>query len=212
MTDDTETAPAIEIVGYAITDTETSGLFDMKLPADHESQGRLAELAIIVTDLAFAPQFEFSFYVRPDGWSMQEGATAVNGLTDEFLHANGVPIGHVLDAYEAIIKGRNGVIAYGAQFDGKVMRGEFRRARRDDLFAITMNSCAMRSAMKFGIKNLDKPRGWPKLAHCCQHFGIEQAGEHGAMGDARALLEVAKRLHAEGALFPPSIHYAKEKV
>ncbi len=219
MTDDTQTAHPIEIVGYAVFDTETSALFDMKLAADDPVQGRLAQLAMIVTDLDFNPQAAFDFYVKPDGWTMSAEATAVNGLTDEFLMEHGVPVAEVLDAYEEVVRGKYGTIAYGAQFDGKVMRGEFRRAGRDDLFAITMNSCVMRSAMGWKdsegnrrLVNLEKPRGWPKLWHCCQQLDIPfDVGQHTAPVDAKATLEVAKRLHAAGALYAPSIHYAKGK-
>ncbi len=65
---------------------------------------------------------------------------AVNGLTDEFLHANGADIAVVLEQYrEEILRGLV-LVAYNAQYDLKVMRGEMRRAGVPDLFEQTKTS------------------------------------------------------------------------
>ncbi len=72
-----------------------------------------------------------------DGWDMSAKAGAVNGLTTEMLLAGGNPVSQVLDFYEACIRDGYHMAAYNAQFDGKMMRGEYRRAGRDDLFEIT---------------------------------------------------------------------------
>lgn len=138
---------------HLIIDTETSGLFDFKLAADDPSQPRLAHLAMIYADEEFNVEAVEDFYVRPDGWKMEPDATAVNGLTDEFLAEHGVGIAEVLQAYSLpVVKGR-AVIAFNAQFDCKVMRGEFRRAGLPDLFEQTNNVCVMRPMVKLcGLK------------------------------------------------------------
>jgi hypothetical protein len=56
--------------------------------------------------------------------------------------------------------------------DLKIMRGELRRAGRDDLFAKTRNICTMRAFSKaFNAR-------WTKLADALDHFGLELNGAH----------------------------------
>ena len=197
---------------WMVLDTETSGLFNFKLPADDPSQPRLATAAIILLDDIDAEPREFGFMVKPDGWEMSAEAGAVNGLTTEMLLAGGNPVSLVLDFYEDCVKQGYRMAAYNAQFDGKVMRGEFRRADRDDLFEITPNACLMRammSAMK-GQRPLGS-NGFPKLAEACGHIGHEASDAHTAMGDARAALAILRWLSRTGQMPEPKIHYAKDK-
>ncbi|UYZ08599.1 3'-5' exonuclease [Agrobacterium salinitolerans] len=196
---------------FIIFDTETSGLFDFTKPADHPDQPRLAQFgAVIVTGLDNEPVRK-SLYVRPDGWSMEPGATASNGLTTEFLLKHGVPVKEALDIYEEAILGGHIAIAYNSQFDCKMMRAEFRRAGRPDHFEKTRNTCLMRSAGKLKIKKAGVQKGWPKLSDCCAHFGLTQMKAHDAMGDAEDAYQVFLKMHAAGHLIPPAVHYAKER-
>lgn len=195
---------------YVIIDTEGSALFDFKRPADAEGQPRLAELAMLLVDENLQVTGERHFLIRPDGWEMSAEATAINGLTMDMLSADGIPVVHALDAYaEAIGEGRV-VVAHNAQHDCKTMRAELRRAGRDDLFLQTRNSCTMRAANGYVIK-ADGKKGWPKLSDCCAHFEIEVSGAHRAMDDARACLEVFRKLVEIGAALPGAVHFAKNK-
>jgi hypothetical protein len=66
----------------------------------------------------------------------------------------------------AIDEGRV-VVAYNAHHDLKIMRGELRRAGRDDLFAKTRNICAMRAFAKaFHVRRA-------KLADALDHSGLK---------------------------------------
>jgi DNA polymerase III epsilon subunit-like protein len=126
--------------------------------------------------------------------------------------AEGVPIGDVLDEYARIITLGYDVIAFNARFDAKIMRGEFRRLGRDDLFAKTRNWCAMYAAKDFGVINPRRKSSPPSLLTCCEHFGITvEPKPHDARHGARACLNVVKALRAGGVLPEPAIHYAKEK-
>ncbi|MCR6673288.1 exonuclease domain-containing protein [Devosia ginsengisoli] len=143
-------------------------------------------------------------------------ASAVNGLTTEFLAEHGVPVAEVLAAYEEAIAAGYIIVAFNAQFDTKVMRAELRRAGRPDLFEQTPNICVMRPLTD--ILKLPSRRGpawgykWPNLAEACAHFGIVNENAHDAMGDAVAAMEILRALHASGQLPEPAIHFAKERV
>lgn len=201
------------VFSWIVGDTETSGLFDFSKPADAPGQPRLAALAMIWTTPGFAVTREEVFFVKPDGWKMEPGATAVNGLTDAWLQRHGVPIADVLDVYEsAIVEGR-AFAFYNSQFDTKVMRAEFRRAGRKDHFESTPNLCVMRKCI--GVCKIPKKTGngykFPKLAEAMAHFKIPQAGHHTAIGDATSALQITRMLSQIGIDMSPEIHYAKNR-
>lgn len=204
--------------GYLVIDTETSALPDYTRSADHPDQPRLAEAAFIYLDLGLTVQHEYQRYIKPDGWVMQPGATEVNGLTTEQLEAEGVDIAEVLNTYERAITGDGrAVIAYGAQFDCKIMRGELRRAKRDDMFDATPNVCLMRSARPFAkqinreiIKAGTSQKGWPKLSDLCAFLSIEQGSKHNALADAFSTLACLKAMVELGFEINPEVHKSKD--
>ncbi len=195
-----------------VIDTETTGIFDFKQPADGPRQPRMAQFAGLKLDTGWPDQVErFSAYVRPDGWTMPAEAAAVNGLTTEMLIEQGRPVADVLDWYAAAVEAGYIVVAYNAQFDLKVMRAELRRAGRDDMFERTPNICVMRPMTE--ICRIPSPRGgfkWPKLEQACAHLGITNANAHDALGDAEAALAVFFALASMSRLPEPAVHFAKQ--
>jgi DNA polymerase III epsilon subunit-like protein len=131
--------------GYIVTDTEGTGLFDYKQPADAEGQPRLASLTMIYVSPALEVERIYSKYIRPDGWKMTEGATKVNGLTDEFLNEHGIPVAEALNEYQSAIDNGRIFAAHNAQHDAKQLRAELRRAGMDDRFEHTLQLCTMRA-------------------------------------------------------------------
>lgn len=196
-----------------VIDTETSGLFDFKQPADAAGQPRLAQFGAIYCDLDSEQVEEqrVGMHIQPDGWEMDPGAGAVNGLTTAFLRENGVPVAEALNAYEKAILDGYTVVAFNAQFDTKVMRAEFRRAGRPDLFEQTPNVCVMRPMMKLGVVKASGGGGFPKLSDCCAHFGITHEKRHDAIGDAEAALAILVELNRLGMIPRPRVHYAKNR-
>lgn len=200
---------------YLVLDTETSGLFDFSKPADAAGQPRLAAVTMLLTDddmlAGSEPDFsrEWSNLIQPNGWEITPEITAINGLTTERCAAVGVPVGEALDFYQAQIEDGRIVVAYNAQFDTKVMRGEFRLAGREDLFERTPNICTMRCLTKFGIQKEGGGKGFPKLTDAYRHFsGRPMDGAHTSLVDAKACLVVMHGLMRAGALVP-KVHYAK---
>lgn len=201
---------------YLVIDTETTGLFNFKLPADAEGQPRLAHLAMIWADAEGNELDRQDLYVRPNGWTMPQGpksAGEVNGLTDEFLSANGADIGEVLEQYLEEVRRGLVVVAFNAQYDLKVMRGELRRAGKPDLFEQTKNVCVMRPmtalcripyANRGGFK-------FPNLGEALLFFGHVLEGAHQATSDADGARTLLQELLRIGELPTPAIHYAKAK-
>lgn len=195
---------------YAVIDTEGSGLFDFKRPADGDGQPRLAELVMIFCDEQLNVTNEYQAYIRPDGWEMTPEATAVNNLTTEHLLDKGVPIAEALAVYQsAVVDDDRVIVAHNAQHDCKQIRAELRRAGLPDLFEQTRNICTMRGCMG-KVKKQSGKGGFPSLSDACAHFEIAQPdGAHRALADARACLEVLRNLIALGICPEAAVHYAK---
>lgn len=200
---------------YAIIDTETSGLFDFSKPAHAEGQPRLASFAAILTNESLDVTDTYHRLIRPDGWDIEPAAAAANKLTLERLNAEGVPVHEVLAEYTRLITAEGRIIvAFNAQFDTKVMRGELRRASMDDLFEITQNICVMWPLL--GICRIPTGNGnrikTPKLTEAMAHFKEPYGGEaHDALTDAAAALTLMRRLRDIGRLPAPKVHYAKKR-
>lgn len=131
-----------------VIDTETTGLPDWKLPADHPSQPRIAALAmILMTDEGRVVDVHHQL-VRPDGWDMPEEAGRVNGLTVELLAEHGRDMSRGLDRYDQYLDEFPGLILVGhhVRFDAKMIRGELRRAGREDRFEDSNIFCTMKAS------------------------------------------------------------------
>lgn len=218
-----EIMTAIEAAKYVVFDTESNGLFDFKQPAEAEGQPRLASACFIFTDEAGNDLGEVLAYVKPDGWSMEDfsersisagkkTASEVNGLTDDLLHAKGIPVSCILDLWELVIASGIYPVAHNAQHDCKMIRAELRRAGRDDLFERTLGTCTMRSLKSYKEDGL-KVKGWGmiNLEEACEFFGIPLTDAHRAESDTEACRTILERLLKDGRLIEPAVHYSKSK-
>jgi DNA polymerase-3 subunit epsilon len=203
-------------MGYIVIDTETNGLMDYSRPAHAEGQPRVAEFAMLLLNDNRQVEGEFQRYIQPDGWVMNPETTAINGLTDEVLREQGASISEVVDIYTQHVLDGRAVVAFGAQFDTKMMRAELRRAGRDDLFEQTPNICLMFSARAFAkkigrqiIKADGSQKGYPKLSDLCAFLEVEQGKEHSALGDARSTAACFTAMVSLGFDPTPSVHHAK---
>ena len=199
---------------YLLLDTETTGLFRYDMPAHAEGQPRMASISMVALDSDGAVEGRADYYIKPEGWVMPPAVQRVHGLSTGFLHANGVPLAKALDLYEKAIKvQRRVVVAYNARFDLKVLRGELRRAGRDDLFAMTYSIDLMWPMTP--ICKLPKARGGghklPKLSEALKHLGVEHVGAHTGAGDVNGAIAIFHYLRAQGLLPAPAVHKAKPK-
>lgn len=116
-----------------------------------------------------------------------------------------------IGAYAEAVDDGAVVVAFNAQYDTKIMRGEMRRAGVDDRFERTPNICAMRALVD--ICQIPKKTGrgfkFPKLSEACAYFEIVNNAEHSAAGDADACVALLRKLRELGRLPVPAVYYAK---
>lgn len=207
-------APAPERRGYMVLDTEGTGLFDYKQPADADGQPRMASLTIIYVSPELEEDRRYSVFIRPNGWEMTEGATKVNGITTEYLNEHGIPVEEALNEFQSGVDNGYILVAHNAQHDGKQLRAELRRAGMDDRFEQTPQICTMRA-----MTDICKipPRGgrggykWPALSEALLYIGETELGDHTAHNDAEGALKLLRWLHKNGQLPEPKVYYAKNR-
>lgn len=192
---------------YCIFDTETSGLFDWSRPADAEGQPRLASIAMLACDDELRLVAATCVVVRPEGWTMSADAERVNGLSQEFLMAHGVPVCEVLARYAFEIDSDTVMVAHNAQYDLKIMRGELRRDGRPDFIQTTRSICTMRSLTETCALPKLNGRGlkFPKLSEALMRcLNRDHHGAHGALHDALATLDLLRWMKANIGLPQPT--------
>lgn len=209
---DTDTQQTAARPGYVVLDTEGNGLFDYKQPADADGQPRMASLTMIYVDADLKEERQFSVFIRPDGWKMTEGATKVNGLTDEFLNEHGIPIVEALNEFTSAIDNGRIIVAHNCQHDGKQLRAELRRAGMDDRFEQTKQLCTMRAMTdicKIPPKGNRGGYKWPALSEALLFIGETDLGDHSAANDARGALALLRYMKRNNLMPEAKVHYAK---
>lgn len=189
------------------TDCEASGLFDFTKRAHEAGQPRLAQIGMIFVDGNTGEiQSRHEFLIKPRGWVMSKEAEEVTGLTTAYLEEHGGPIDEPLDLYLRAIESRRVIAGWNLRnYDMKLMRGELRRAGKEDHFMQTRSACLMQACRPV-VKALDK-RGRvkaPKLEEACAHFGIHQPDGHKALADAMSTYEIWQKLREQGV--HPEVH------
>lgn len=175
--------PAPRSPGYLIVDTETNG-FGREL--------HLASLALIFTDADMAVEHEYATLIRPDGWSMDPKAIAINGLTDERLASEGAPVLGPLHVWTMGLAWGRTVVAHNLDFDLNVMRIEMERIGMAAPSPARSICTMLKSRAACGKGKLTDAH----LALCGSTF----PDAHDAMADARACLAVLRALSRKGAL------------
>lgn len=197
-----------------IVDTETTGLPTFRLPADDPSQPRIASIAaaLLFEDPAVEPIIMHRL-VRPDGWVMPTELVEKlgNGLHQERLEAEGLPINDVLEEFLALLDRADVLAAYGIMFDTKMLRGELRRAGRPDLFGTKPEFCVLKEATnQCKIAPTDAMmatgRKWSKsakLSEACEILlGRKHEGAHDALNDVLTTVDLYRLFAGKGLVTP----------
>lgn len=194
--------------GFCIFDTETSGLplRGKGHRPDAPGQPHVAAIGMIWTTPGLAVTREEVIFVKRNGWKMDPGATAVNGITDEFLDQNGVDISEVVDLFEETIQGGWIMSAFNIKFDMAMMTGEFMRLGRIPPNLRVPTVCSMMKST--GVVRARTATGaskTPRLAEAMRHFYLPQMGHHTPGGDANSALLVTRKLQQIGIDLSPTL-------
>ena len=117
-----------------IFDTETTGIVNFKLPADHADQPDMVEIAAVMMTGPDTVIDEFETLIQPDGWSLSPELTALHGITDDMCNEIGIPLAEALNYLVRLIDRADVVCGFAIDFDLKLVRGACRLNGMDDRY------------------------------------------------------------------------------
>lgn len=192
-------------MSYLVFDTETTGFPRKELPAKHPEQARVIQIAALLLDDNFKERACFHTLIKPDGWTISEGAQKVHGISMEDCEKWGLPIEAAKVCFISLLELCQFTIAHNRKFDSQML----------DIEGVNISNslafCTM-DAMT-DICRLPSARGgykWPKLheaySYCFPGETIDKA--HDALSDCRACARIFKWLRDREAMSQLNISVA----
>jgi DNA polymerase-3 subunit epsilon len=192
-------------------DTETTGLVKGS-DYTNPSNPYLASIAMILYDTeAQRVVASLNSAILPEGWSMPEDAGKVNGLTDEYLMAVGIPARTILPAIISLVFKADLLVAHNIEFDTKILAAAMWRQLQEEQEHETIAHelikgwlshpayCTMKESKDIvQAKTANGRSKYPKLIEAYKHFfGKDLDRAHSANADAVAVLEIYMALQKE---------------
>lgn len=199
----------------AIFDTETTGLVRWDMPSTASQQPSLCEVACSLVDLTTRETWNsMSLIVRPDGWTIPQGASNVHGITTEKALKYGVALENVVYLFRDMVATADYLICHNSRFDRIVMERASAMIdaaeaqpvvgdlwRQDQQWICTMMAATpiVQKPSKFPKHKRDFK--WPKLNEATQMlFGRDVSGAHRAGNDVAETINVLFALIDLGAI------------
>lgn len=184
-----------------VFDTETTGVFGKRMTDLDPAAPHVASLAVVAyTDDLESEVFSCYKLIKPEGWVMPEEASAVNGLTQEQLERDGVPLAQVIAEVRPYFAEAAIHAGFNVRFDERMLHVSCLRIRQPDLVVKARTQCLM-LAMAEVIAE-PTPWGdmkWPKLSHAFRYcYRTDFEGAHDALADVRATRDVWAMCRYEG--------------
>ena len=173
---------------YLFLDTETTGV---------TPQDRIVSICCAFYDSGGAAASTTYSLIRPEGFTIPPGATAIHGITTERALQDGHSLESTLDSVSAEITQRSPrtLVGHNVSFDRAMVMREFARAKKADPISKLRTFCTMKETAD--ICRLPGKYGdfkWPRLAELHRHlFGRTMDGAH----DARADVDACARCYFE---------------
>ena len=179
---------------YLFFDTETTGMINRKAPSDHVSQPDMVQLGAILVDGERRVRGELNVIIKPQGWTVPDGAAQIHGMTTAICESYGVHPSSALEMFAMLVVRAQMVVAHNLDFDMAILETACKRYGldlRDVIHPGAALHCTMKAATpviqlpgKYGYK-------WPNLQEAHEHFiGRKFEGAHDAMADVRACRDV----------------------
>lgn len=170
--------------------------FDLETTGTLAGVDQIVEIGAVLFDDNGQPETIFTTLIQPT-ISMPEGASRVNGITDDMLL--GKPrIADVLGPFAEFCADEI-LVAHNAPFDAAFLTADIRKYESVAPTGIILDSCNMARKILPGLANY-------KLGTLVQHLGIVATGFHRAEEDAsycgQLFSKMVTRLSQHG---PPSI-------
>jgi len=177
---------------FLVFDTETNGLPDkdpLKNYTEVEKWPRIAQMAWALYDNENLITFE-NFFIKPDGWTIPETVTKINGITTEQAILNGITLKEAGNKFYLDVLKADYIVCHNAEFDRNVFAAEIYRMGNKKVaenFIRKPNICTMNGSVGYCSIEKDGVNKRPKLSELhIKLFGESFLGEHDASFDVAA--------------------------
>lgn len=183
---------------YSIGDTETTS-FAKNGALIQDGQARVCQIAMLLCDEEGKHLSEFTTLIKPDGWTIGQGAQDVHGISMEDCYKFGMPARVALETIDAMMGQSRLMVFHNANFDWKLFQIEYAYAQKP--MPNIERFCTMLASMD--ICNLPgqygKPK-WPKLAEALPIMCGRELGDdaHDAMVDTKGAKDLFFELKRRG--------------
>ena len=186
-----------------VFDTETTGLANHKEKVCSSSHPHLVQIGAALVEVdedegfISEPLSSISTLIKPDGWTVSEGAYKAHGISTERAKAFGIPVAHVLPLFFSLTRAADIIVCFNMSFDIRIIAGEY--LRNDKPHAAEELEHKNQLCLMHGMTEecaLPAPWGrgkfkWPSLEEAHFHCeGKDFANAHDAFADVLATLKV----------------------
>lgn len=173
-----------------IIDTETSNL-PVKMNAswkDTENWPWIVQLAYQIVDTVTKKVIEKKFTIKPENWTISEGAISSHGITNEYARACGLIGREVFNEFACDLQEIDLLVAHNVNFDLPILKSNLYRYGFDaDLLNIQTYCTMIKSVSYCKIEGKFNKYKWPKLIELHTIlFNEGFDGAHDALNDVRA--------------------------
>lgn len=189
---------------YLFFDTETSGLSKNWYASKYQVDAwpRIVQIAWIVCNEAGQVLSEYKSIIKPDGWTIEDEAIEVHGITLEHAKLKGKPIGAILLLFSDLVDDAGLLVAHNFTFDDNVVGAEFVRARIRNNMDKKKRLCTMKSTVKLCkiTGNYGKYK-YPTLSELyLKLFNKQFSDGHDALADVKACAKCFFELKRTGVI------------
>ncbi|MEI7751316.1 MAG: 3'-5' exonuclease [Candidatus Omnitrophota bacterium] len=189
-----------EGLAYLFFDTETTGLpKSWKAPvSDTANWPHIVQIAWALFDDSGKQLAFHDYIIKPEGFVIPEGATAIHGISTDKALKEGRPAAEVLEEFSGAIQGAARLVAHNLDFDEKMVRVELLRQGMPDGLGEIPRICTMKASTKYcKIPGLYGDK-WPKLSELhIKLFEVDFEDQHNAASDvlccAKCFFELRRR-------------------
>jgi DNA polymerase-3 subunit epsilon len=177
-------------------DTETTGLFDDRAADDAPHQPRLVRIACGLYDDEVEVSM-FDLTIRPEGFTISEDVSRIHGITHRRAVEIGVPVRTALSAAINLARVSNTILAYGLDFDQRVVAAELRRMKVGSPFPEPGIERVDVKQLATEWCKIDDKRGgykWPSLQEAALILCDFETPKHHCPSDMRAAYKVWREI------------------
>ncbi|REG92677.1 3'-5' exonuclease [Algoriphagus antarcticus] len=152
--------------------------------SDLNNWPRLIQLAFLYYDASGNKVAEGDFIIKPDGFTISNGASRIHGITTEKALRDGQPIKGVLENFHVLVEKAKFLVAHNMAFDEMIMGSELLRNGMQNSMSDKVRICTMKQTTAFCRLSGEYGYKWPKLSEL--HYKLFRTGfadAHNALAD-----------------------------